>query len=238
MVSILRLSCRINWIGILAAEATLMDRERMATDVKLLRRGLLVEYASLVWMTVECVVAIYSGIVAWSLALLAFGGDSLIELLSSTAVIEHLRASLRGRSSSTADLETKRVEWVTTMLLVSLIPVIGLAALYSFLSGIKPESSLLGIAVAVAAVVIMPVLWFEKKRIGIAADCLPLTIDAVESATCFWMATALLFGLAINYLLKISWIDYLATFVILVFVAREAGESISEVRNRSLSNSE
>jgi divalent metal cation (Fe/Co/Zn/Cd) transporter len=202
----------------------------MVTGVKLLRRGLFVEYASLAWMTVECAVALYSGMAAWSLALLAFGGDSLVELLSSFAVVEHLRTSLRGRSSSTAHVETKRAEWVTTLLLLSLIPVIGLAAVYSFLNGIKPEPSLLGIAVAIAAVVIMPVLWYEKKRIGMAADCLPLTIDAVESATCFWMSTALLSGLAINYLWRISWIDYLATCVILVFVAREAGESINEVR--------
>ena len=204
---------------------------RMVTDVKLLQQGLFVEYASLAWMTVECVVAIYSGMAAWSLALLAFGGDSLVELLSSFAVIEHLRTGLAGRRSSTAHAETKQTEWITSLLLLSLIPVIGLAAVYSFLSGIKPEPSLSGIAVAIAAVVIMPVLWFEKKRIGIAADCLPLTIDAVESATCFWMSTALLTGLAINYVWRISWIDYLATFVILVFVAREAGESISEVRH-------
>jgi divalent metal cation (Fe/Co/Zn/Cd) transporter len=108
--------------------------------------------------------------------------------------------------------------------------VIGLAAVYSFLSGVKPESSVLGIAVAIAAVVIMPVLWVEKKRIGVAAHFLPLTIDAVESATCFWMSTALVIGLAINYVWKIPWVDYVATFVILVFVAREAVESIHEVR--------
>jgi divalent metal cation (Fe/Co/Zn/Cd) transporter len=204
----------------------------MVTDVRLLQRGLFVEYASLAWMTVECAVAIYSGVAAWSLALLAFGGDSLIELLSSFAVAQHLRTSLTGRPSSTAHAENKRSEWVTALLLLSLIPVIGLAAVYSFLSGIKPESSVLGIAVAVAAVVIMPVLWFEKKRIGTAVDCLPLTIDAVESATCFWMSTALVSGLAINYIWRISWIDYLATFVILVFVAREARESIGEVRRR------
>jgi len=87
----------------------------MVTDVKRLQRGLFVEYASLAWMTVECVVAIYSGIAAWSLALLVFGGDSLIELLSSFAVVHHLRTSLTGRQSSTAHAETKRVEWVTTL---------------------------------------------------------------------------------------------------------------------------
>jgi divalent metal cation (Fe/Co/Zn/Cd) transporter len=169
---------------------------------------------------------------AWSLALLAFGGDSLVELLSSFAVVQHLKTSMAGRPSGTDHAESKRTEWVTALLLVSLIPVIGLAAVYSFLSGIKSEPSVLGIAVALAAVVIMPILWFEKKRIGTAADCLPLTIDAVESATCFWMSITLLAGLAINYVWRISWIDYLATFVILVFVAREAGESISEVRER------
>jgi divalent metal cation (Fe/Co/Zn/Cd) transporter len=201
----------------------------MVTDVKLLRRGLFVEYVSVVWMTVECVVAIYSGVAACSLALLAFGGDSLVELLSSFSVVQHLRTSLTGSLSSTAHVETKRAEWVTTLLL-SLIPVIGLATVYCFLSGIKPETSLLGIAVAIAAIVIMPVLWFEKKRIGIVADCLPLTVDAVESATCLWMSVALLSGLAINYVWGVSWIDYVATFVILVFVAREVPESISEVR--------
>jgi divalent metal cation (Fe/Co/Zn/Cd) transporter len=209
-----------------------MPGERRVTDVKLLRRGLFAEYASLAWMSVECAVAIYSGVAAWSLALLAFGGDSLVELLSSFAVVQHLRTSLTGRPSATGHVEAKRVEWVTTLLLLSLIPVIGLAAVYAFFSGIKPESSLMGIAVAVAAVVIMPVLWFEKKQIGTAVDCLPLTIDAAESATCFWMSTALLCGLAINYVWRISWIDYLATFAILVFVAKEAGESIREVRER------
>jgi divalent metal cation (Fe/Co/Zn/Cd) transporter len=202
----------------------------MTTVVRLLQRGLFVEYVSLAWMTVECVIAIYSGIAVWSLALLAFGGDSLVELLSSFAVVRHLRNSLTGRGSSTSHVETKRAEWATALLLLSLIPVIALAAVYSFLSGIRPESSLLGIAVAIAAVVFMPVLWFEKKRIGTASSCLPLTIDAAESATCFWMSAALLSGLAINYVWRVSWIDYVATFVILCFIAAESLESINEVR--------
>jgi len=188
--------------------------------------GLWVEYASVGWMIVECVVAIYSGIAAWSLALLAFGGDSMVELLSSFAVVQHLRSE----SNSSAHRENKRAEWITALLLVSLIPVIGLVAVYSFLRGIKPESSLLGMSVAVAAVVIMPVLWYEKRSIGIASNCVPLKIDAAESATCFWMSAALLVGLAINFVWKVPWVDYAATFVILGFVAKEAIEAILEVR--------
>jgi divalent metal cation (Fe/Co/Zn/Cd) transporter len=178
-------------------------------------------------MTVECVAAIYSGIAAWSLALLAFGGDSLIELLSSFTVVQHLRSEMLGSSTHR---ESKRAERITALLLVSLIPVIGLAAVYSILQGIKPDSSVLGMGVAAAAVVIMPILWYEKKHIGIASNCVPLKIDAAESATCFWMSAALLIGLAINFVWKVPWVDYAATFIILGFVAKEVIEAIREVR--------
>ncbi len=198
----------------------------MKTQTELLHTGLIVEYVSLAWMAVECVVALYSGMVAWSLALLAFGGDSFVELLSSFTVVQHLRNTLAGRAGH---VETKRTEWATALLLFSLIPVIGVTAVYSLVNGIRPESSLLGIVVAMAAVAIMPMLWFEKRRIGAATDCLPLTIDAAESATCLWMSVALLLGLVINYYWKVPWIDYAATFVILCFVAKEAVESIRDV---------
>jgi divalent metal cation (Fe/Co/Zn/Cd) transporter len=185
-------------------------------------------------MIVECVVAIYSGLAAWSLALLAFGGDSLVELLSSFVVVKHLTNILQGRGGSIHHVESKRAEWVTVLLLFSLIPVIGLASVYSFLSGIRPEASLLGIAVAIAAVLFMPVLWYEKKRLGKATDCLPLTIDASESATCFLMSAALLAGLVVNYFMKIYWADYVATAFILIFVAKEASESIQSLKGVGL----
>jgi len=76
----------------------------------------------------------------------------------------------------------------------------------------------------------MPVLWYEKKRIGKAADCLPLTIDAVESETCFLMSITLLASLLVNYFLKIWWVDYVATIIILAFVTKEALESLSEAK--------
>jgi divalent metal cation (Fe/Co/Zn/Cd) transporter len=210
--------------------AVLSGEDAVDAHSKLIRKGVLVEYVSLAWMTVECAAAIYAGIAVWSLALLAFGGDSFVELLSSVAVVQHLKSIMRRPEGSADHVENKQVEWATGLLLVSLIPVIGLTALYSFLNGLRPESSLLGILVAASAVVIMPILWYEKKTIGAASNCLPLTIDASESSTCFYMSTALLVGLAVNYATGIWWTDYVATFVILGLVAREAVESIREIR--------
>ena len=193
----------------------------------LLRRGLTIEYISLVWMLVECLVALSAGLMASSLALLAFGGDSVIELISSWAVLSYLRRM----RTSTRDVEEKgRAEWITTILLFLLIPTIGFGMIDSYLAGIVPESSVLGIGVAVAAVIGMPVLAVEKKRIGSAGNLLPLSIDAIESWTCFYMSLALLGGLLMNYLWRIWWVDYVAAGVILVFVLREALEALEEIR--------
>jgi len=179
-------------------------------------------------MTVEVLGSIGFGVVAGSFALLAFGGDSLIELISGIAVLTNLR---KDSSSNTGNgMYGKRTEQFTSALLFALIPVIGLGMVYSYFSGLKPEGSVLGIAIAIGAVIVMPYLYVEKKKIGRETRSLPLSIDAIESVTCIFMAVALLGGLLAEYFLGIWWADYLATGVILAFVAKEAVESYGEIR--------
>jgi len=184
-------------------------------------------------MLVESLVAIIGGLIAGSLALLAFGGDSFIELISSYAVAVYIRTLLRNPETTRIEVGSERVERFTTLLLISLIPVIALVGVYSYVSRIEPQPSIAGIAVASGAVVIMPVLWYEKRRIGKYADCRPLSIDAIESATCFLMSVALLGGLLVNYFMHVPWIDYVATAIILAFVAKEGAESLKEMRGAS-----
>jgi divalent metal cation (Fe/Co/Zn/Cd) transporter len=183
----------------------------------------MVEYLSLGWMAVEVIGSIGVGLLSSSLALVAFGSDSLVELISGFAVLIHLK----GDSGGSSDLG-ERTEKLTKLLLVALIPVIGLGAVYSYFAGIRPEPSLLGIAVAIGAVLIMPILWIQKRRIGRETNCVPLSIDAIESVTCFLMALALLGGLLANYFFKIGWVDYLATAMILAFVGKESLEAFCE----------
>lgn len=187
-----------------------------------IHQGLLVEYASLGWMTVEVIGSIGIGLLSGSLALIAFGSDSLVEMISAFMVLTHLK------SCSTSSDIGELTEKITKLLLVALIPIIAAGAVYSYVMGLKPESSPLGIGVAVGAVIIMPMLWIQKKRIGRETNCTPLSIDAVESATCFLMALALLGGLLINYFFRISWVDYAATAIILAFVAKESVKAFHE----------
>jgi divalent metal cation (Fe/Co/Zn/Cd) transporter len=78
---------------------------------------------------------------------------------------------------------------------------------------------------AIGSVIVMPYLWWEKRKIGKETRNLPLSIDAVESVTCLFMSIALLGAFLAEYFFGFWWADYLATAVILVFVAREASES-------------
>ena len=179
-----------------------------------------VEYFSSAWMTIEVIGAVMSGLMAGSFALLAFGGDSLVELLSGFTVLSFLR-----KTPTNSATTLRKTEQLTNGLLFSLVPVIGLIALYSYLTGLRPESSPLGIAIAAGAVIVMPYLWLKKRGIGRDTRSSLLSMDAIASLTCIFMSTALLGGLLVEYFLGLWWVDYLATGVILAFVAREAVEA-------------
>ena len=190
--------------------------------------GIRIEYISSAWMMIEVFGAIGFGLFGGSFALLAFGGDSLIELISGIAVLTGLRkdSSISGGSIRG---DSEKTERFTSALLFALIPVIGLGAVYSYVSGLKPEVSPLGIVIAIGAVIMMPYLYVQKRKIGKETRSLSLSIDAIESVTCLFMAIALLGGLLAEYFLGLWWVDYLATGVILAFVAREAVESYHEL---------
>jgi divalent metal cation (Fe/Co/Zn/Cd) transporter len=190
------------------------------------RTGIRIEYLSSAWMIVEVVGSLGAGLAAGSLALLAFGGDSVIELISGFAVLAFLQRDVKGSVGEVSE----RAERMTSTLLFLLIPIIGLGAGYSYLTGLRPETSTVGLAVAIGAVIVMPYLWFEKRKIGRETRCPPLSMDAVESVTCFFMSGALLIGLLIERFLGLWWADYVAAAAIMVFVGKEAFESRAEMR--------
>ena len=205
------------------------DNEHVRWHKQEVRKGLYLEYFSLGWMSIEVIASIIAGlIIGKSFALLAFAGDSIVELTSAYAVLSYLRNVTNGKL---VESESERTERIALLLLIMLIPIIALGAIFLYVSGIKPEASLLGIVIAIGAVVIMPILWIQKKTVGREGNILPLSIDAVESATCFFMSIALLGGLVLNYFLGITWADYVATVIILGFVILEIRESLKEMRH-------
>ena len=180
-------------------------------------------------MSVEVIASVIAGlIIGRSFALLAFAGDSLVEMISAFAVLSYLRNLSVGKFTES---QSERAEKISHSLLILLIPAIALGAVYAYVSGIKAEASPLGIAVSLGAVVIMSFLWTEKKRLGKGANIVPLTLDAIESATCLFMSIAVLGSLLLEYFFGFLWADYTATAAILVFLVLEVRENTEEKRH-------
>jgi divalent metal cation (Fe/Co/Zn/Cd) transporter len=177
---------------------------------------------TLIWMLVECGISLYGAVTADSPALLAFGADSFVELLSATVVLLAIVPSFPLTRDSAARL--------AGILLFVLAGVVGLVTLLSFLYRVKPQTSCSGMTITLAALVVMPILAWAKRRTAQRTNNRALAADAVQSATCAYLAAVTLAGLAINAIWHIHWVDSAAALLalpILIVEGRRAlrGES-------------
>ena len=169
---------------------------------------------TLAWMLIELGVSVYAAIAAHSPALLAFGSDSLVELLSASVVLLQWTPSMR--------LSEHRAGRIAGALLFVLSLVIAAIALGSFILKQKPEPSPAGIAITIAALVTMPILAALKRRESRRSGNTALAADAVQSATCAYLALVTLAGLGLNAVFHIPWFDPLAALAVIPLLLREA----------------
>ncbi|MGA8042979.1 MAG: cation transporter [Terracidiphilus sp.] len=173
------------------------------------------QWTTLVWMLFECGISLYAAAQANSLALLAFGADSLIELLSATIVLLQFLPHF--------PLSKQRAEKSASILLVLLAIAIAVMAALAHHSPV--EASPLGLVITALALLVMPVLAALKRRQAAAISNRALAADATQSATCAYLAAVTLAGLAINALWHLAWVDRvaaLAAIPILIVEARRA----------------
>jgi len=169
---------------------------------------------TLLWMLVECAVSVWAAFTAHSPALLAFGSDSLVELLSATVVLLQWtpRFSLSERAAARA----------ASVLLYALTCIVAIIAALSILLRRPPETSCPGMVITAAALIAMPILALLKRREARRTGNVALAADAVQSATCAWLAAITLAGLALNALFHIAWSDSLAALAAVPLLLREA----------------
>lgn len=177
---------------------------------------------TLVWMLVECGISLYGAATAHSPALLAFGADSFVELLSATVVLLAIAPSF--------PLTKNRAARLAGILLLVLAGVVALVAILSLVYRVKAETSCSGIVITLAALAVMPILAWAKRKTAQRTNNRALAADAVQSATCAYLAAITLVGLAINAVWHVHWVDSAAALValpILIVEGRRAlrGES-------------
>jgi divalent metal cation (Fe/Co/Zn/Cd) transporter len=168
---------------------------------------------TLLWMLGECGLSLYAAAAAHSPAMLAFGSDSFVELLSAGVVLLQFlpQASISERNAGRA----------AGALLFALASIVGVVAIGSLALRLRPETSRLGIGVTLAALIVMPILANLKRREARRTNNPALAADAVQSATCAYLAATALAGLAINALFHIPWFDSLAALLAVPLLVKE-----------------
>ena len=184
------------------------------------RRIQRLQTVTIAWMSVEAVVSLFAAWRARSPALLAFGGDSAIELFSAVVVLWRFRAS-----DAHGDTE-RRAARVAGALLFALAAFLAVTSITSLLGYNEPKPTFLGIAVLVAAAVLMPWLAQEKRRLSATTGSAALRADAAQSALCAYLSLIALAGLAINAIWHVKWADPIAALAILPVIVWEGWEAI------------
>jgi divalent metal cation (Fe/Co/Zn/Cd) transporter len=169
------------------------------------RTVLWLQLVTLAWMLVECGVSLYAANMAHSAALLAFGSDSLVELMSASVVLSQCIPGIV--------IAERRANRVAGGLLFLLALVVAATAIGSLALRAKPQTSPVGMAITVAALLAMPLLAWLKRREARRTHHTALAADALQSATCAYLAFITLAGLAINAVFHIAWIDSVAALL-------------------------
>lgn len=182
------------------------------------RRIRWIVFATIGYNLVEAIVAITAGTIASSAALVAFGLDSTIEVLSAAAVAWQFTR----RDPERWEKSTLRVIAIAFFALAAYVTATSLIAL---ISRVEVEHSPVGIAISALSVVIMPFLSLAERRAGSELGSATAVADSRQTLICTYLSGAVLIGLVLNSLFGWWWVDAIAGLVIAVFALREGVEA-------------
>ena len=175
---------------------------------------------TIAWMSFEGAASLFAAWRAHSPALLGFGGDSAVELFSAVIVLWRFRGSVERERAE------RRTARAAGILLFALAAFVAASSVTSLLGYSEPKPTFLGIAILVAAAVVMPWLAREKRRLSAITGTAALRADAAQSALCAYLSLIALAGLVINAAWHVKWADPIAALSILPLVAWEGLETL------------
>jgi divalent metal cation (Fe/Co/Zn/Cd) transporter len=170
------------------------------------------------WNVVEGVVALGAGIVAGSVSLIAFGLDSGVEV--STSLVLAWRLAKERRGGCMAGYDRRATRWIAVCFGV-LAVYVTYEASAQLVARREPDVSLVGIAIAAASVVVMPLLARAKKRLGPVLGSQAVVSESRQTELCAWLSAVVLVGLGLNAALGWWWADPVAALAVAGFASIE-----------------
>lgn len=189
----------------------------------LAHRGRRLEYFTIVWNSLEGLMAVAAGIVAGSISLVGFGMDSFIEVTSG--------ATLLWRMSVDGDVESRERNEKLSLRIVGICFValgiyIAFESVTDLIRQTPPEHSIPGIVLACVSLIAMPILSRAKKKVGDSMSSAAMKADARQTDFCVYLSTILLAGLLLNAILGWWWADPIAALIMVPIIAKEGVDGI------------
>ena len=192
-----------------------------------LQTALSLEIFNVGYNIVEGILALALGIAAASLSLEAFGLDSIIEVTAGVILIWRLQVERRGGDEEQIERVEHRAEKFVGITLLALAAYVVFQSVYSLWTQQAPDTSIWGIALAIASLLIMPLIARWKLQLAERLESRALRADAFETIACAYLSGTLLLGLAANYFFGWWWADPIAALVMVYFIVREAREALA-----------
>lgn len=187
------------------------------------RRGVRLEWFTIVYNSLEGLIALAAGFLSGSIALVGFGFDSAIEVTSGAALLWRLRGDESERTRERHEAVALRIVGVCFLLLALYV---SYDALQSLVSHAAPRRSLPGIVLAVASLIVMPMLALAKRRVAGQIASAALTADARQTQLCTYLSGILLLGLVLNASLGWWWADPVAALAMVPIIAKEGSDAL------------
>jgi divalent metal cation (Fe/Co/Zn/Cd) transporter len=184
--------------------------------LRLSRIAKLLSSVTLVWLGIEGTIGVMAGVIAGSIALVAFGLDSAIEGLASVIVIWRFT----GSRTISADAERRAQKWVAISFFL-LAPYVAVEAIETLIEGATAETSWLGIGLTAGTLLICPWLGRAKQRVAEKLGSRATYGEGTQNVLCAILAGAVLVGLAANALFGLWWLDPAIALAISVICVRE-----------------
>ena len=184
------------------------------------KQALYLAYFTVGYNILECLVSVAAGYLAGSIALVGFGLDSLVESLSGGVIVWRFVGHAGLSPEEEARREARAIKIVGWTFFV-LAAYVGYEAVKKLLFREIPSPTLLGLIIATVSLILMPVLYVLKHRLGHALGSASLMADAKETMACAFLSVALLVGLGLNYLWGFWQADHVIALLIVAVLGRE-----------------
>ena len=196
---------------------------QISNRASLVRRGRRLEYFTIAYNSLEGLIALVAGLMAGSIALVGFGFDSLIEVTSGSALLWRLHLDADEAWRERVEAVTLRIVGVLFLLLAAYV---SYDSIKSLIWRGRPRESIPGIVLAIASLIVMPLLVRAKRKVARGIKSGALMADSKQTELCTYLSAILLAGLLLNALVGWWWADPVAALIMVPIIVKEGIEGL------------